>query len=174
LPNTPGDWWRSFLVFAYLTGWRVGAILALKRSDVDLEAGTALSRAESNKGRRDALISLHPMIVGHLKTLTGFSDRMFPWPQSRSVLFRTFGKLQLAAKVKPATKPRYGFHDIRRGFATMNADRLTADVLQETMQHQSYATTKLYINLARQLKPSALKVFAPELPAVEAISGRSG
>ena len=55
----------------------------------------------------------------------------------------------------------FGFHDLRRGFATYNADRMTADALQALMQHKDYHTTQQYINLARQLKPAVADIFVP-------------
>ena len=61
-------------------------------------------------------------------------------------------------------KNNYTFHDLRRGFATMNAARLTADVLQALMQHQDCKATQRYINLARQLKPAAQDLFVPQIP----------
>jgi integrase len=67
----------------------------------------------------------------------------------------------MAPGVKPDRKERYGFHDLRRAFATMNADRLTLDVLQVLMQHKDYQTTQRYINMARQLKPAAHNLFVP-------------
>src|SRR5262249_43245381 len=57
-PYAAGDWWRGLLMTAFLTGWRIGSLLALRRADVDLDAGTALSRARENKGKRDQLIAL--------------------------------------------------------------------------------------------------------------------
>jgi integrase len=57
----------------------------------------------------------------------------------------------------------FGFHDLRRGFATMNAERLTPDALQALMQHQDYQTTQRYIAMARQLNPAAEAVYAPDL-----------
>ena len=35
------DWWKGLLVTAYMTGWRIGSLLALRREDVDLDDGTA-------------------------------------------------------------------------------------------------------------------------------------
>jgi integrase len=63
----------------------------------------------------------------------------------------------------PAGRAHYGFHDLRRAFATMNADRLTADALQLLMQHKDYKTTQRYINMARQLNPAAQNLFVPDL-----------
>jgi integrase len=161
LPYPAADWWRAVLMTAYMTGWRLGAIMSLRREDIDLVAGTAISLAEHNKGKRDTVINLHPIVIDHLKTLPAFDTRMFPWNHGRRTLFTEFAKIQKAANVKPPRKARYGFHDLRRGFATMNADRLTADVLQALMQHKDYQTTQRYINIARQLKPAAHDLFVP-------------
>jgi len=45
----------------------------------------------------------------------------------------------------------YGFHDLRRAFATVNTETLTTDSLQALMRHKSYITTQRYINMAHQL-----------------------
>ena len=50
-PYTTADWWQALFVMAYMTGWRISSLLALKWADVDLENGFALSRAEDNKGK---------------------------------------------------------------------------------------------------------------------------
>jgi integrase len=49
----------------------------------------------------------------------------------------------------------YGFHDFRRIFATVNADGLSQDVLQQLMRHRSAATTALYIALSKQRRLSS-------------------
>jgi integrase len=167
IPNLkPADWWRGLLLFGYMTGWRIGSILSLERKDVNLADGTAFSRAKDNKGKRDQRISLHPIVVEHLERLVCFSPFVFPWDHGRRHLFEEFNDLQDLAGVKPAWgRGRYGFHDLRRAFATLNADRLTSDALQAIMQHQDYQTTRRYINLARQLKPAAHNLFVPELSA---------
>jgi integrase len=162
------DWWRGLLVTGYMTGWRIGQMLALARADVDLDLGTALSRAKDNKGKRDQAIVLHPLVVEHLKKLPGFGPLVFPWNRVGAILYRQFAAIQEAAKVKPLGKARYGFHDLRRAFATMNADKLTADALQVLMQHRDYQTTQRYINMARQLRPAAQALYVPPLPGLAA------
>lgn len=77
--SAAADWWRGLIVMAYMTGWRISELLAVKRTDVDLEKGTALTRAADNKGERDDLIRLHPVVIGHLQRLRGFDPFMFPW-----------------------------------------------------------------------------------------------
>jgi integrase len=158
------EWWRALLVFGYMTGWRIGSILALERSEVDLDAGTAFSPAEDNKGDRDQVISLPPLVVEHLKRIPSFDPLFFPWDQHERTLYEHFAAIQTEAGVKPArSKARYGFHDLRRAFATLNAGRLSADVLQALMQHQCYTTTQRYIDMARQMRPAAHDVYVPDL-----------
>lgn len=48
MPYPPADWWRALLAMAYMTGWRIGDMLALRRDRLDLDAGTAVSLAEDN------------------------------------------------------------------------------------------------------------------------------
>jgi integrase len=52
----------------------------------------------------------------------------------------------------------YSFHDLRRSFATLNAENLGSDVLQRLMRHQSYATTQRYINMAKQVNSSVAAI----------------
>ena len=176
LPYPAGDWWRAFLVFAYMTGWRVGEPLALRRGDVDFERGTALTRAEDNKGGRDDLVPLHPVVVDHLRKIPSFADSMFPWPHHRRTLDVEFHRIQQAAGIhlpcrfegEPSHEHTpachvYGFHDLRRAFATLNAETMTADALQRLMRHRSYTTTQRYINIAGQLNRAVETLHVPSV-----------
>jgi integrase len=164
LPYSAADWWRGLLITGYMTGWRIGQLLELRREDVDLAGGTALTRAEHNKGKRDQIIPLHPLVIEHLKPLVSFDPCLFPWNHNRRQLFKEFVAIQEKAGVRPrGGRGHYGFHDLRRAFATMNADKLTPDALQALMQHKSYQTTQVYINMARQLTPAVQTLFVPDL-----------
>jgi integrase len=171
------DWWRGLLVMGYMTGWRIGDMLALGREDVDLDAGTAITRGEDNKGGRDELIRLHPVVVQHLRKLAGFDPRIFPWNHHRRTLDVEFLRIQEKAGIHlPCRKSHthtpachvYGFHDLRRAFATMNADRLTPDALQALMRHKSYLTTQVYINMAPQIDEAVAGLHVPEVLREEA------
>jgi integrase len=80
-PFTAADWWRGLLMTGYMTGWRIGELLALCRADVDLDAGTAIGRAgvQGNKAKQDVLISLNPVVIEHLRRLASFDPCFFPW-----------------------------------------------------------------------------------------------
>jgi integrase len=182
MPYPPSDWWRSLLVIGYMTGWRISEVLSLLRDDLDLDAGTAITRWDDNKGKRDEKVKLHPVVVEHLKRLLGFTPTVFPWPHNKTTLYAEFAIIQKAAIVSgtDGTEGRihlpcheqhehtdachvYGFHDLRRAFATMNADKLTPDALQALMRHKSYSTTQRYINLARQMDAAVAGLHVPEV-----------
>jgi integrase len=157
-----------------MTGWRISEILALRRDDLDLKAGTAITRAEDNKGKRDEAVNLHPVVVEHLRKLAGFTPNVFHWPHDRRTLQTEFAKLQEAAEIKlpclaEHTHSRfcyvYGFHDLRRAFATMNADKLSAEALQALMRHKSYQTTQRYINMTGRLKEAVASLHVPAVLA---------
>jgi integrase len=123
----------------------------------------ALSRARENKGKRDQLLALHP-VVEHLRKLAGFDPCVFPWNHGRRQLFEEFERLQKAAGIRLAgPRDHYGFHDLGRAYATMNADKLTPDALQALMQHKDYQTTQRYINMARQLNPAVANLYVPDV-----------
>ncbi|MFH1267453.1 MAG: tyrosine-type recombinase/integrase, partial [Planctomycetota bacterium] len=177
LPQNPeqhyqaAEWWRALVVFAYMTGWRIEAILGLRREDLDLEAGTAISRHEDTKGRRDVAVPLHPAVVDHLRKIVGFHPFVFRWCHERTKLWLEFGRLQREAGIKLPCREQhdhtpacytYGFHDLRRAFATVNAPRMKPEALQRLMQHKSYQTTLRYIGLADQLTDAVESMPVPE------------
>jgi integrase len=172
LPFPAVDWWRGLFVFAYMTGWRISEILALARTELDLDNGYALTLYEDNKGDRDDRVKLHPVVIDHLKKLACFEKTVFPWLHDRSTIELQLDRIQTAAGIDlpcqrkhqhtPACH-KYGFHDFRRAFATMNATRLTPDALQALMRHKSYLTTQVYINMARQLDEAVNVLHVPEV-----------
>ena len=174
VPNvSPAEWWRGLLVMLYMTGWRIGQTLKLKREDIDFEAGTALSRADANKGRRDQSIPLHPLVVEYLRPLEAtFSPMLFPWGHHNRTLWAEFGRIQAAATLadrRPMPKGGkdggwYGFHDLRRGFATVNAASMNLFELQGLMQHKSLETTRGYVNMAAGLNKAVGNLFVPAIP----------
>jgi len=180
LPCEPEEWWQALLVFALTTGWRIGEILALRRGDLDLTTGAIVTRAADNKGGRDDMDHLTPVALDHVKRIIGFGPLVFTWPHDRRTLDIEFRHIQEAAVDKDkkrlvylpcpdADKHEctdacncYGFHSLRRGYATLNADSMPAPVLQRKMRHKSFTTTLRYIGLADKMKASTEAVHVPE------------
>jgi integrase len=173
VPNlSAADWWRALIVTGYMTGWRIGDMLALRRDDLNLDAGTAITRWADNKGKRDELVKLHPVVIDHLRRLAGFFPTVFPWNHHERTLYEEFADIQEKAGVHlPCPEGHkhtrfcyvYGFHDLRRAFATMNADKLTPDALQALMRHKTYTTTQKYINMARQMDEAVANLHVPDV-----------
>ena len=169
---TPGTWWRALLTFCYMTGWRVSEPLALRWDDVSLDDGTAITRWDDNKGKRSEQVPLHPVVVEHLRTLIDFGQMVFFWPHCTRTLWRDFTEIQKEAGIHLPCREKhthndschsYGFHDLRRAFATSNAAQLTPDALQKLMRHKSYTTTQKYINMAKQIDNAVGNLFVPDV-----------
>lgn len=183
LPNVTAEtWWQSLLTVGYMTGWRISEILAMRKEDFSPEKGTAIMRAEDTKGKREELVPLHSIVVEHLKRMMTFDKFLFCWNHDRRTLDVEFHRIQAAAIVKdengkdqPLHLPcreqhehteachRYGFHDLRRAFATQNAARLSADALQGLMRHKSYQTTQKYIAMTQHLRDAVDSINVPSM-----------
>ena len=165
-------WWRALLTFCYMTGWRISEPLALRWDDVSLDAGTAVTRWDDNKGKRSECVPLHPVVVEHLRKIVDFGQQVFFWPHSDRTLWRDFTAIQVEAGIHLPCREKhthnaschsYGFHDLRRAFATSNAEQLTPDALQRLMRHKSYTTTQKYINMAKQIDKAVEQLFVPDV-----------
>ena len=155
----PADWWRALMVTLYMTGWRVGATLALKRADIDFSKGTALTRAEDTKGNRDQRVPIHPEVLRHWRLLPGFTAELFPWPHHERTLLVEFQWLCEQAGV-----PRYGFHALKKAYCSLNAKRIARQAMGVFAQHESSDTTdKWYIDAQRDLESEVLKVYVPDV-----------
>ncbi len=178
-PYQTADWWRALLTFAYMTGWRVSEPMALRWDDVSLDEGWAITRHGDNKGKRTERVPLHPVVVEHLRRLVDASidnPVVFYWPHHERTLWADFARIQEAAGIhlpcheKHEHTPAchlYGFHDLRRAFATVNAPTLTGDALQALMRHKSYQTTQRYINMAQQLDDAVETLHVPDVLKAE-------
>ena len=173
-PYQAGDWWRAFLTFTYLTGWRKSEPLQLLRSDVDLKNGSAITRAEHNKGGRDERVPLHPLVIELLREIPGFTAEMFPWHKSHRGLYDDFKRIKQAAGIElecagnhsgdcTESCKYYSFHDLRRGFATITGGNLDSRRLQKMMRHKDFKTTQGYIDMRHQMDGITDQLVVPAL-----------
>jgi integrase len=176
LPVDPADWWRAIFMFAATTGWRKEEVLQFRREDLDLETGRVLTRADDNKNGRDHIDFLPETTVEHIRRVVSFHPEVFCWSHCHHV--RTFDeefhRIQWAAGIDlpciirqkhrcTPTCSLYGLHDLRRMYATENANRIALPVLQKKMRHKDIATTMGYINMAGKMKRATDDVFVPEV-----------
>ncbi len=83
VPYPPADWWRGMIVMGCMTGWRRPILSEMRRDDLDLEGGYAITRFDTNKGKRDDRVKLHPVVLEHLARLPGFTPTVFPWNHNK-------------------------------------------------------------------------------------------
>jgi len=160
----PGDWWRAYLVWLYLTGWRAMEPLSIRKEDLDTETGRVHLKAENTKGDRDEVLRFHPMILEHLRPIKTLQPMVLPWPYGRRDLWDQFHRIQEAAGVRKRDGRYYGFHDLRRGFATLNVSRMSAEALQRIMRHKDFSTTRRYINMVQTMDQVVNDIYVPKLP----------
>lgn len=173
----PGHWWQTLMVYLWMTGWRISETMKLLWEDVDLQDGFATTRASDNKARRKERVPLHPVIIEHLEKMPRDRLEVFWFDQHERQLWVEFQKIQEHAGVEKRCKKShqctdackwFGFHDLRRSFATHNAANLSAVELQTLMRHASFETTKLYVSMARQSRDAVVnKLKTPTLQLEE-------
>ena len=96
----PVDWWRAIFTFGYMTGWRIDAMLSLRKEDLDLDAGTAISRHYDNKGPNATpgrhSTRLWSSIYGRSSASRRWCSR---WAHEESRLWIEFNRIQKGAGI---------------------------------------------------------------------------
>jgi integrase len=169
---TSADWWKALVVTAYMTGLRIGEILAIKTEDLNLEKGELIMRWDDTKADREEVIPLNIVVIEHIQSIVGNDPLVFPWNHDPRTLWTEFTRMQSEAGIHLVCREKhdhtaschvYGFHDFRRAFATVNAPRLKSEVLQRLMRHKSYQTTqKFYINPTNQMQDAVSEMPVPD------------
>jgi integrase len=57
----------------------------------------------------------------------------------------------------------YSFHEFRRGFASLNAARMTVFELQTLMQHWNINTTNRYVDMTSSLNEPVKNLYVPQI-----------
>ncbi len=114
-----------------------------------------------------------PWALSHVKGVVGFEPKLFWWPHDRRTLQGEFHAIQTVAGINLPCPGKgthtctdtfhvYGFHALRRGYATLNVERMAAPMLQRKMRHRSFQTTLGYIKLADRMKQATEAVCVLE------------
>lgn len=147
-----GGEWRTAILLAVRTGLRIGELIALRWSAVDLEGRTLVVRATrwkgvegTPKGHRERRVPLAGSVVEALERMAQHpgpyvfcQDNGEPWP-------RTALKWPLWRACDAAGLPRCGWHVLRHSFATqLVAEGVPLRVVQELLGHTTIAMTERY------------------------------
>jgi integrase/recombinase XerD len=114
-----------------VTGMRIGEVVTLARTEVDLQAGVLT--VVNGKYGASRHVPLHPTTVAMLRRYAGRRDRLCPIPAtdrffvtsvgtplSAALLEQTFAKLLVQAQITtPPARRRPRVHDLRHRFAVM-------------------------------------------------------
>jgi integrase len=101
----------------FQTGERIGAVLELRWSEVDLERHTLTFLAATRKGHRETITSpITPQLAKMLAMQRGApSERVWPWVEDREFL-SIYGSLRVLCRT--AGVPYHPFHSIRKSTAS--------------------------------------------------------
>jgi integrase len=72
-------WWESLVTFLFHVGCRIGAALAVKSADVNLDRRIVCLRADAAKTGLEQVLVLHPQAVAAVARVWA-SDREYVWP----------------------------------------------------------------------------------------------
>ena len=173
--TTKAEWRRvneqdaAMFTIAAFTGLRLGELLALRWSDVDLKgAQITVARAMSagvegsTKSRRFRPVPLADQAATELKGLsrrqhfTGRDDFVFCRPDGGPLDRSTVRSRFVRAQKKAGVKVRR-FHDLRHTFGSLAVRNFDVVTVKEMMGHSKLATTERYLH-SRPRKDDAAKL----------------
>jgi integrase len=114
----PAAWyWVTKILAMFQTGERIGAVLELRWSEVDLEGHTLTFLAATRKGHRETITrSITPELAKMLAMFKGApSERVWPWVEDRERL-SIYASLRVLCRT--AGVPYHPFHSIRKATAS--------------------------------------------------------
>jgi integrase len=145
--DTPAaTWWLALHSVLWNSAERIGAVLLLKWSEVDLDEGFINFRAETRKFRKtDNVAKLHDVTIALLR---GFPSRdpetlVFSWPKCRSSLWNHYRSLLKHSGLAHDRGSK--FHRMRKSAATWF--EVTGGNATDLLLHTSRQVTKSYLDV---------------------------
>jgi len=133
--GTPAAWyWLTKLQAMFQTGERIGAVLAIRWREVDLERCTLTFLAATRKGRQETITrSITPELARMMATQKGPPDALvWPWLEDRKIL-SCYASLKILCR--SAGVPYHPFHSIRK--ATASYLKLAGKSAKKQLGHSS-------------------------------------
>jgi integrase len=152
----PETWVHPLVLLAFATGMRAGALLALKWSDVNLDAATLTIRQRTAKNSKPSVKRLVPKVVavlreyGKVRSLT--DDQVFP-PRRRGAERLNYNPawkaVRKAAGIPTSGPEKFVFNSLRHDHASVQV-QAGIPLLQVSKQldHSNTQITERYAHLA--------------------------
>jgi site-specific recombinase XerD len=143
---------RLLLMLAYSSGLRVSEVVALKKSNIDLNR--KLVFVQSGKGRKDRYTLLSERAAQFFKdycALYAIDEWLFPGlPSDRHLSIRSAQNIFDKALENARIQKQLSIHSLRHTFATHLLENGTdIKYIQELLGHASVRTTERYTHVAR-------------------------
>lgn len=150
-------WWLALHACIWDSGERIGAILQVRWSDMDLAGGWMNVLADYRKGRQKGrAYRLHPQTVTLLKSAAAPKrDLVFPWDRDRRLLWPEYSVILMRAGL-PADR-RSKFHRLRRSVASHY--KANGGDACDLLGHSSRKVTAAYLDPRIAGEPQAVDLL---------------
>jgi len=144
---------RALLMVAYSAGLRVGEVVSLKASDIDLNRRKI--RVRAGKGKKDRYTLLSTVALAALQEyMRAHRPRGWLFPgqnPARHLSVRSAQHIFEHAKGKAGIEKEASFHSLRHAFAThLLEDGVDIRYIQELLGHERIETTQRYTHVAQR------------------------
>lgn len=151
---------RAILAMIYSGGFRIGELLQLKLSHIDIERRQIFIR--NSKGRKDRVVvlaeSMLPLLQNYLSTYSPaeyFAEGLYGGPYSAQSIRNFLADSCRRAGIKKKVTP----HTLRHSYAThMLENGIDLRYIQELLGHSKPETTMIYTHVSRK---DILKIESP-------------
>lgn len=153
------DFWNALFLVIWDTGERIGAVMALDWSQVDLRRRWVRFDADHRKGGvADNQLPIADDTAKALAKLTPHEGKVFKWPYRPNYIYTRYSRILHRAGLP--TNRLYKFHCIRK--STASHYEAAGGNATELLGHSSRKITKAYLD-RRIVKPQSAvdKLFRP-------------
>jgi len=171
---TASAFFRGLLLVMWDSAERLGALLQIRRNDIDFDSRLLIVPAEFRKFKTaDAAYTLHPETIEALQILLIMApakdqERIFAWPWSYDTLFNRYRRILIEAGL-PANR-RTMFHAIRRTVGSLY--KQAGGDATALLGHSDRRVTDCYMSplIVKTPMPADL-IFRPDARRVRRIVG---
>jgi integrase/recombinase XerD len=143
---------KCILMVLYSAGLRMSELLALKKTDIDVERG--LINVRSGKGRKDRVTLLSKVAHQHLQAyLTHYDPEhfVFEGADKKKYSSRSVNNILKKAAAQAGITKNVSAHTLRHSFATHLLEHDTdLRYIQQLLGHESSKTTERYTHMTKK------------------------